>query len=282
MNPVTDHCDDVMQRILSFVALKCAKLVNKKWYRLSTLNESTQQRRTNQMVREYQSMFLAQIKSQIACHHTIVVDRDSQQRNIGHIIRAQCRDGDRIMVHDGHYELKLDGNPGIDKDIRIVGAGDVSFITSMTDLLVIRGSVYFENITFQNLRMVVYGDLFLKNCRFKFSSRSGRFVMWMIGGTLKYLGCEFAGIDGLEMIDHGLSRNVDFVGCRFVSCGKRRAQRAAPGKPGEREEGEHGTLNCVGNVFENNSVFPVMGVTRKVVGAGNILRGHNGFTINDN
>ena len=134
--------------------------------------------------------------------------------------------------------------------------------------------------------MVVYGDLFIKNCTFKFSSRSGRFTVWMLGGTLKYLGCEFSGIDGIEMIDHGLSRNVDIVGCKFVSCGKRRgrAQRLRDqfGEGGRTEtvSDAHGTLNCIGNVFENNAVFPVMGMSRKVVGTGNILRGHNGFTLN--
>lgn len=239
------------------------------------------------MVRTYQSSFLTEIKNHFPSKHTISIDRESGD-NIADIIQFHSRHGDRIMVPNGHYSLNID----LIDHRSIIGQGDnVSFITSLTDLLVIRGSVYFENITFQNLRMVVYGDLFIKNCTFKFSSRCGRFTVWMLGGTLKYFGCEFSGIDGIEMIDHGLSRNVDIVGCKFVSCGKRRVyKRTRSGGTstfiGEGSAGhgslEQGTLNCIGNVFENNAVFPVMGITRKVIGSGNIMRGHNGFTMERN
>jgi len=286
IHTLNDHCDDVMQKILSFVDLKCSKLVSKQWHRLSALNESSQQRKANQMVRAYQSSFLSQIKNHFPSNHTILMDRQSRDnptQNIEDIIQFQSRDGDRIMVPNGHYALNVD----VIAHRSIIGQGDnVSFITSLTDLLVIRGSVYFENITFQNLRMVVYGDLFIKNCTFKFSSRSGRFTVWMLGGTLKYFGCEFAGINGIEMIDHGLSRNVDIVGCKFVSCGKRRGRRRSGSVSDNVRNGEgsmeDGVLNCIGNVFENNAVFPVMGMTRKVIGSGNILRGHNGFTMDQN
>jgi len=290
-----DHCDDVMQRVLSFMNLKCLKLVSKQWHRLSTLNESSQQRMINQMVREYQSAFLSRIKTRFPANRTFVVDRDSDERlDLCDVIHSQTRDGDTIMISDGHYALNVDS---IARNLRIIGVkGDnVSFITSLSDLLVIRGSVYFENIEFQNMRMVVYGDLFIKNCTFKFSSRSGRFTLWMMGGTVQYLGCEFSGIDGIEMIEYDESQDVDIVGCKFVCCGKRRKrikgqwdviseeeeeQKGEEGGESETKGNERGVLNCVGNVFENNAAFPVMGFSRKVIGTGNILRGNNGFTMN--
>ena len=274
--------DDLLQHTVSFSGSDNTKGINKKWKQLSHKAE------TNYLREKYKSIN----NKELLCENEIKYDNNNNitwivsKRHKLHPIESklgykgpfaeiedvlnECKDNDRIIVHNGQYQLKHDYE--IDKSLQIFGVGYGATIKG-TSSLTSSANVYFEDITLEleyafectcsvfdaNGICVNSGSkLWMKNCNFL---RADIAILVEDDADCMVNNCSFlSSKQGVEISAN--ARNVTIMDCMFRGCGIDKYPCIGIHKGFEDDYRVKMNLKCKRNIFKNNEWYPILEYTK--------------------
>eukprot|EP01084_Bolivina_argentea_P103958 186193_1 len=330
--------DDIIQFILSFAGFYGPKGVSNKWNNHCIKNENIHIIKAHKVINNDNPTEITYNKE---TNNTWIVHPHIKKLhplykkwgykgpislNDTNLIFSDLACGDRLLICGSNNAASFgDDNIRIDKNLQIFGIGSNAIIKySGRDidsfLQIMEANVYIKNITFD-----FRDNFFSEGCiqvhqRSKLSLNNVKAYIGSFGisvqenASLNVINCEFIG--GSSCIDMSPAANeVNINKCIFKNCGEsnKDAEMGANGciiiaefyeEMIDHEINRDGfvTLNCVGNVFEDNMCYPICQLhpggfgslcvrcapricwnidTKFINMTDNVLKGFNGTKVNN-